>query len=123
MTNPKSGDVYFAYRSDIDPPHNKYQLYFDEKTVLLINTKENKSSVNVTLYKKDCSILEYDSNICIDNVFCYEKNTKVIKATEIPSETLIRLKELVSMSNLLTGKQIKHIEKAIALILDKRNLY
>lgn len=123
MKKPKAGNVYYAYRSDIIPPHNKYQLYFDDNTVLLINTEENRSSVNVTLYKKDCPILDYDSNICIDNVFCYEKNRKVIKIAEIPTDTLLRLKQLVHMSNLLTGKQIKNIEKAIAFVLEERNLY
>lgn len=68
------GDVYYAFRSDIEPPHNKYQLYFDDETVLLINTDESKSSISVTLPQKDCPILEYESQICIDRIFTYEKN-------------------------------------------------
>ncbi len=123
MIKPNAGNVYYAFRSDIVPPHPKYQLYFDDETVLLINTDKSRVSISVTLYKKDCPILDYDSNICIDNVFCYEKHCKVIKISDVPTDTLKRLKELVHMSNLLTGKQIKKIEKAIELVLEERNLY
>ena len=123
MSKLNPGDVYYAYGSDIQPPHNKYQLYFDNETVLLINTAKSRSSISVPLSQKDCPILEYDSNICIDNIFTYQKYCKVIKVTQLSTRVLEQLKILVHMSNLLSGKQIKRIEKAIALILAERNLF
>ena len=123
MAKLNPGDVYYAFRSDIEPPHNKYQLYFDNETVLLINTDKSRSSISVHLPQKDCPILEYDSNICIDNVFTYQKHCEIMKVNQLSTRILEQLKTLVRMSNLLTGKQIKRIEKAIALILAERNLF
>lgn len=123
MAKLNPGDVYYAFRSDIDPPHNKYQLYFDNETVLLINTEKSRLNISVPLQQKDCPILEYDSNICIDNIFTYQKHCEVIKVTQLPTKVLEQLKTLIHMSNLLSGKQIKRIEKAISLILAERNLF
>lgn len=123
MAKLKSGDVYYAYRSDIDPPHYKYQIYFDDETVLFINTDKSRSSVNLILTKKDCPILDYDSNICIDNIFNYQKQHNALKSIELPTDILKTLKTYVRMSNLLTGKQIKSLEKAISLVLTERELF
>lgn len=119
----KAGDVYYSFRSDIEPPHNKYQLYFDDETVLLINTERNRISVSVTITVEDCPILEYDSHLCIDSVFTFQKNCRVLKVTQVSTPMLKRIKELIHMSNLLTGKQIKRIEKSISLVLAERDLF
>lgn len=122
MKKVKPGDVYYAFRSDIENPHPKYQLYFDDETVLFINTKESKASVTVTVTVKDCPILDYDSQLCIDTVFEYQKNCKVLKITQLSTSMLERLKVMINMSTYLSGKQIKKIEKAIAMALAERKL-
>lgn len=123
MSKLKPGDVYYAFRSDIEPPHNKYQIYFDDETVLLINTDKSQYSINIEITTKDCPILDYDSKICIDTVFTYQKKYPIIKSTEISTGVLKKMLELVSMSNLLTGKQIKKIKRAISIILAERELF
>ena len=116
----KPGEVYKAYRTDIEPAKTKYQLYIDKNTVLLINTKKSKYNISFYLQQKDCPILEYDSYICLDNIFKFEPQYKVLKIIELPTEVLVNLKNMVRISNLLTPKQIKHIEYSIALIIAQR---
>lgn len=120
--NLKAGEVYYAFRSDIVPPHYKYQLYFDDETVLLINTERNRTSVSVTITVEDCDILEYDSQLCIDSVFSFQENRKVLKVTQLSTPMLRKIKELICMSNLLSGIQIKRIEKIISEVLNERDL-
>lgn len=118
----QSGSVYYSKRSDIDPPKKKYQLYFDDDTVLLINTLKSKYSVSVRLEQKDCPILDYDSFICIDSVFRFEKDKPILKACSLPVSILKRVKDMVYMSNTLSGYQIEKIDRRISLILAEKEL-
>lgn len=122
MREVKPGDVYYSHRSDIVPPKKKYQLYLDKDTVLLINTEKSKYSISVVLPQKDCPILDYDSFICIDTVFKFEKQNAIIEATQLSTAILKQLKQMVHMSALLPGYQIKRIERCISMILAEREI-
>jgi len=53
MNDIKPGTVYYSHRTDIEPSKKKYQLYFDEKLVLLINTKRSKYNMSIFWNKKN----------------------------------------------------------------------
>ena len=116
----KPGDVYYSHRSDIKPAKTKYQLYFDDETVLLINTKKSKLNISVYVTKAECPILDYDSYICIDRIFKREKQSKIIKIHELSSDTLNRIKSMIGNGMLLTNRQIDFIKTKISAILATR---
>lgn len=116
----KAGEVYYSHRTDIQPPKAKYQLYFDDETVLLINTEKSKRNISVYVKQCECPILEYDSYICIDNVFRKERGCKIIRVQELSSETLKRIKDMIGNSTLLTNKKIDEIKRKISIILANR---
>ena len=117
---PRAGQVYVSKRTDIEPVKEKYQLFFDERTVLLINTEKSKRNVSVLLPQKDCPILKYDSYICIDNIFRFEDNIPILEIEDVSTSALKKLKEMVRISNSLTGIQIKHLEQKISMIIANR---
>ena len=117
MITPKLGEVYYSHRSDIDPPKGKYQLYFDSNTVLLINTEKSKRNVSVFVKQSECALLEYDSFINIDTVFKYEKQYPALRVSELSKSALVRLKDMIGTSNLMSRKQIKLIREYIEQIL------
>lgn len=116
----RAGEVYYSHRSDIEPPKAKYQLYFDDETVLLINTERSKRNISVYVKQTECPILEYDSYICVDNIFRKEKGCEIIKSQELNSETLKRIKNMIGNSTLLTNKKIEEIKRKISIILANR---
>ena len=118
--NVKAGQVYKSFRSDIFPPKEKYQLYFDDKTVLLINSEKSKRNVSVYLKKEECSLLDYDSYICIDNIFKFEPQYKILNVVDINTSALLKLKNMINVSSTMPKVHIKKIEEAITQIIASR---
>ncbi|MDD3437001.1 MAG: hypothetical protein PHC64_07625 [Candidatus Gastranaerophilales bacterium] len=105
------GDVYLAKRDDIVDIKYKFQLYLDTDCIFLINTEKSKGSISVLVRKEECKLLEYDSWICIDTLFRYDKKFKIITKEQVNPDVLKRLQSLISMSNGLDKiKQRKVIE-------------
>ena len=120
IIQPEAGQVYYSQREDIDPPKKKYQLYFDDETVLLVNTSKSKRNVSVFLPQKDCTILDYDSYICIDNVFRFERSNPVLKVQNLSTNILKNLRTMIRASNGLTGIQINKLEQKISMVIANR---
>lgn len=120
LIQPEAGQVYYSQRSDIEPPKKKYQLYFDDETVLLVNTKKSKRNVSVFLPQADCPILDYDSYICIDNIFRFEKNNPVLKVQNLSISILKKLRTILRASNGLTKIQINKLEQKISMVIADR---
>ncbi len=110
----KAGNIFKANRNDIYEEHEKYQLYFADDLILLINSKPNKrTTVNVKITPSDCPILEHDSHICLDDVFCYLDNFKVLKISTLSERALRELKEKIVMSWTIPQYKIDKIRDII----------
>ena len=116
---PQSGEMYLAHRKDTYHLKEKYQIYFDDSCVLLINSKASKQNVSPIITPEDCSLLSHDSYICIDKVFTYDKRQKAIKIEQVSKEALKRLKVMLPCSNGITQIVINRIIKYIDDILNK----
>ena len=116
---PQSGEMYLAHRKDTYHQKEKYQIYFDDSCVLLINSKASKQNVSPIITPEDCSLLSHDSYICIDKVFTYDKRQKAIKIEQVSKEALKRLKVMLPCSNGITQIVITRIIKYIDDILNK----
>ena len=64
----ETGDIYLSKRDDIADVKYKFQLYLSDDCILLINTDKSKDSISVLIRKEECSLLKYDSWICIDTL-------------------------------------------------------
>lgn len=116
---PKIGEMYLANREDTFHQKKKFQIYFDDNCVLLVNSKASRNSISPVITPKDCSLLSHDSYICLDSVFTYDKRQKVIKVEQISREALERLKEMLPYTNRITEITINRIIKYIENILNK----
>ncbi|MFA7657999.1 MAG: hypothetical protein WCY19_01040 [Candidatus Gastranaerophilaceae bacterium] len=108
-----SGDVYCSKRDDTADIKIKYQLYLDERNVLLINSEKSKRNVSVLIKKEECKLLSHDSYLCIDNLFTYDKKYKILDKGELATSAIERIISLVSSSATLLNCQIKHIKKLL----------
>jgi len=109
----KSGEVYCSKRDDIVDIKNKYQLYLDDKTVLLINSEKSKRNVSIFIKKDECELLSRDSYLCIDNLFTYDKKYKVLDKSHLSTSAIERIISLISSSSTLLSCQINHIKRLL----------
>jgi len=117
----EAGNVYLAKRTDIPASYPKFQLFFDELHILLINTDGNRNNINVTVTPEDCPILtNKESCICIDNLFRFEPEQKVIRVAQMSTACLEKLKTMLPMSNTITTIDIKKMVKIIENVVDSR---
>ena len=108
----KIGDIFKANRDDIFEEHEKYQLYFADDLILLINSKPNKrNAINVKITPNDCPILEHESHICLDDVFSYLGKFKILKISSLSERALIELKTKIGMSMTIPQNKINRIKK------------
>ena len=103
--------------------HAKYQLYFADDLILLINTKPNKRNpINVKITPADCSLLTHESHICLDDVFCYLDEFEILEVSALSDRTLRELKVKISMSITIAQNKINRIVAIIDKHLSEKML-
>lgn len=116
---PKSGEMYLSHRKDTFHQKKKFQIYFDDNCVLMVNSKHNKNTISPLITPKDCKLLSHDSYICLDSVFTYDKRQPVIKKEQISKQALKNLKIMLPCSASIAEITINRIIKYIEDLLDK----